>query len=479
MSTYTVGPISLPPIPNVHNGTGTSQAVKWMVDATTVDGTGDLAFFGRTNTITTMLFAIPDPTVVPNWFGVALPSGITDFSRPNIYFHPIPGQNQKYHDSDYPDKKGEWPHLFYYVELLGSQLDAAQRNQIVVMPFMTSASANTCGILPDNWRDIITDILTQVRAAVNPGDTSPLSISAVVVGSFSVGIAYSETFRHHPSGPRAPVLVEVWDFDGKSSSDKSAADNLRSTAGCSVIQYDQSFSTSTTGYHVPMPRWKHLVVPPTKFDELHHDIRDFMFYHAATVTQVGTVIVPGPAPGSSPPPAGPPAPAVPLPPSGPAGPNGTPPAPAQPSGPAGPPSPAPASGPHEPAPAPVAPIGPSPGSPAAPPAAPLVPPWPRMNPPWTEPSPFGPQSPAPGGGPAVAPGMPLAPTPPPVMVRPSEPRCAPPPPCPPRQAVLPAAACSCCVVAIPAIVANVSATAQTTVTAISAIAAQAARRRRR
>ena len=48
--------------------------------------------------------------VVPNWFGVAVPDGLTDFTRPNIFFHPTPGQ-AGYNDNDYPTKAGLWPTL--------------------------------------------------------------------------------------------------------------------------------------------------------------------------------------------------------------------------------------------------------------------------------------------------------------------------------------------------------------------------------
>ena len=80
----------------------------------------------------------------PNWFGVAVPDGITDFTNVVIYFHPTPGQ-AGYFDSDYPSKSNggisthsNWKELLGYVDRLGSQLGGAVKtalatpNQIVM-----------------------------------------------------------------------------------------------------------------------------------------------------------------------------------------------------------------------------------------------------------------------------------------------------------------------------------------------------------
>lgn len=43
--------------------------------------------------------------VVPNWFGAAIPNGIQDFSKANIFFQPTPSQ-AGYKDTDYPTNAG-------------------------------------------------------------------------------------------------------------------------------------------------------------------------------------------------------------------------------------------------------------------------------------------------------------------------------------------------------------------------------------
>ena len=236
-----------------------------------------------------MLYQISE-NVVPNWFGVAVPDGIVDFGKPNIFFHPIPAQ-AGYKDSDYPTKTGFWPNLFYYMERLGSQVDAAiggfsaPRNQIVIMPFLTSA-ATDAGILPGNWFGIITDILSDVRFEVANVGGAPVPISEVVVSSYSVGLVYSDSFRRHAPG-LGVYLKQIWDFDGYP---KSLSTSLVGTAEFSVTKYDQDAEPQS--YHVPLGRWVDYPNPPPNLGDppapghgstVHHMIRDFLFTHAATL----------------------------------------------------------------------------------------------------------------------------------------------------------------------------------------------------
>jgi hypothetical protein len=283
---YTVTETTLAPIPNVHGGTGTHQATNWVVDPATVPGSAPMTFSGLDEQVTTKLFAIAD-NVVPNWFGVALPRGLSDFTRPHIFFHPTPGQ-AGYVDGDYANKTGKWPELFYYMERLGYQLDGARRNQIIIMPFMTE-QAKTGGILPVNWQDIVTQILQLVHVDIAPSQTSPLSISQLVVSSFSAGMIYSDNFRRTGVNV-ASVLAEVWDFDGLYSSYKAISQALHNTATVQAIKYDQVPSADASAYHVPLARWTRLVNPPISSNEVHGLIRDFMFLDAATVSGVGSVI---------------------------------------------------------------------------------------------------------------------------------------------------------------------------------------------
>jgi hypothetical protein len=78
----------------------------------------------------------------------------------------------------------------------------------------------------------------------------------------------------------------VWDFDGFPKSDSNA---LVSTADYTAVKYDQAFEPASI--HLPLSRWADYPSPPpnagdppkpTNSNNVHHDIRDFMFLHAAT-----------------------------------------------------------------------------------------------------------------------------------------------------------------------------------------------------
>ena len=207
--------------------------------------------------MTTKLFQISQ-MVVPNWFGVGIPDNVSDFSKPNIFFHPIPGQDG-YVDGDYPTKTGKWPNLFYYMELLGFQLDGAIKefgapaNQIVIMPFLTSGRADT-GIFPANWLGIVTDILTDVSRMLGAGD-STVEISEVVVSSFSVGYVYSENFRATAAGLK-PLLRQVGirrvsqeRFDEPRLDRRCHRDQVRPGQRARII-------------HLPLSRWTDYPNPP-------------------------------------------------------------------------------------------------------------------------------------------------------------------------------------------------------------------------
>jgi hypothetical protein len=259
-----------------------------VVNPSSVPGIGNLVFLQANVHVTTKLYQISQQ-VVPNWFGVAIPDNVTDFSTPNIFFHPSPAQ-AGYKDVDYATKTGKWPELFYYMELLGYQVDGAittfgaPSNQIVIMPFLTSAATDT-GIFAANWQGIVTDILTDVRASLGASGSGPVEISEVVVSSFSVGYVYSENFRRNGAGLQ-PLLKQVWDFDGYPKSDSSL---LVTTPSVTAIKYDQGSEPGCI--HVPLSRWADYPSPapdpadwpaPKKANDVHHAIRDFLFLDAAT-----------------------------------------------------------------------------------------------------------------------------------------------------------------------------------------------------
>lgn len=282
---YQVRSVDLAPIQGIHQGTGKHGIETWIVDPASVPPTPPLRFTPASASVTTMLFQI-DAAVVPNWFAVAVPSGITSFTNATIYFHPTPGQ-AGYVDADYAAKAGKWPELFYYMERMGYQLDVAAKDQVIVMPLLTQAAADT-GIFPASWQGIVSQILGAVRASIGGGDGSPIAPASVVVSSFSAGIVYSDSFRRRATG-LSPVLREIWDLDGSFSTNRAMSEELRSTAATRVTKYDQSTATDTNAFHVPLPRWSGYpsTTPPTSGDQVHGLIASYMFFHAAWLSTVG------------------------------------------------------------------------------------------------------------------------------------------------------------------------------------------------
>ena len=280
--------IPLGAVQGFHQGTGSHTTSRLTVEPASVPGAGNLQFATASENVTTMLFQLNEQ-VVPNWFGVAVPSTVVDFTRPNIFFHPSPGQDG-YKDSDYPTKSGKWPQLFYYMERLGYQLDSAitmhgaPADQVVVMPFLTTAATDT-GIFPARWLGLVSSILTNVRSMVT-GAAGTVTITEVVVSSFSVGYVYSNSFRQLATG-LTPVLRQVWDFDGYP---KNLSGTLTSSSGIKAIKYDQANEQSS--FHVPLSRWAAYPSTPPNPDDpplphnssaVHQLIMDFMYLHAATL----------------------------------------------------------------------------------------------------------------------------------------------------------------------------------------------------
>jgi hypothetical protein len=493
MSRYTVSSIPLAPVSNLHKGTGPHQDSIWVVVPSSVPDTSQrLRFVGQWVSITALLYELNTPEC-PNWFAVAVPTGIQDFTRAHIFFHPIPRQ-AGYDDNDYATKAGKWPELFYYMERLGYQMDGAQRSQIIIMPFLKTSAQDT-GIFAANWLDIVTDILTDVRTKMGADDGSNLSLSQVVVSSFSIGIVYSTSFRAGAPGLDA-YLGETWDFDARYAQPPGPADSAAIKGP--AIKYDQRPDLGLPAFHVPLRRWLDFVDAPATSDDVHSLIRDYMFLHAASISAVGDVIAPGPstpdgpAPEPSPGPSPSPGPA-PTPSPGPAPEPAPSPSPSpQPAQPAPPPSPAPQPAPSpspEPQPAPATiptapvtptpqtfpvPVAPLPGAqpvpkdPAPSPSGPLpsypYPVAPGPGPVPNLPRPIGlavPATPRPQGIPPYPQRQPVAPsTPPATGATPVSPHEDTPPPC-------------CCGAAVACMLANVSAAANTAITAITAIAAAA------
>jgi len=200
------------------------QVIRW----TSVSGSGSVQYF--------QIFE----DVVPNWYGVVVPDGVSAPSDVLLFFHPLPGQ-AGYKDADYKSKAG-WAGVFHYMtDLMSVQFCAAQTGQILIMPLMTTSSAGSCGVLAKSWEKIFSQILGLVTAGANSSTAPPARVGSLVVASFSAGISYSASFR---AGSGAGGRVKkVIDFDGIISSSKAYSKQLHS--GNSVRFYQGAAPVSS------------------------------------------------------------------------------------------------------------------------------------------------------------------------------------------------------------------------------------------
>lgn len=308
MSKYPLTEVSVPPLSadnKSHMGTGdfSDKHRNVVVPAsvgTNVNTQLDPVF--QRYDITVMAFEI-DHNVAPNWFGVAFRKGIDSFESVNIFCHPSPGEAKMW-DSDYLARGGEWPKLFRYVEMLGSQIamtasssGMAPSNQILIVPFFNNASYLTGGVFRTNWKEIVDDIVTEVMTKVwtelsthstsrggstlkPPVAKSGSLLKNVVLSDFSLGRQLMWTIYNSAPGITGYVR-EIWDFDGTGPRVPCTTGALR------AIRYDQSTVRDPSAFHVPAQRWVKYhggVVPD--WHAVHGDIPYMLAWHAATVSGV-------------------------------------------------------------------------------------------------------------------------------------------------------------------------------------------------
>lgn len=133
-------------------------------------------------------------------------------------------------------------------------------DRVLVMPLMTQAAAQDCGIFPQRWESIVGRMLGMLSI----GDMSPAAplvyVNSLVVSSFSSGIVYSHLFRNKATlGAR---LAGVIDFDGGISSFSQLSAALSGPPGHVVKmaqipanQQDLGTLAANNVFPLARPRW--------------------------------------------------------------------------------------------------------------------------------------------------------------------------------------------------------------------------------
>ncbi|NOK16171.1 hypothetical protein [Corallococcus carmarthensis] len=263
-----------------HGGTGLIEDARHVVNPLSVGGSHastPLEFLFKKFAVHVMSFEI-EGAEAPNWFGVSFRKGIQSFDSVNIFCHPSPG-TAGMTDRDYPTRAGPWPRLFRYAQMMGAQFAIAGSDQIAIVPFFNNASYSSTGLFGPNWKDIVLDILGEVRAeALQRTDPFPVVLKDVVLSDFSFGRGLMRNVRARAPG-LSRYLREIWDFDGVGGAPPFPAGEVGG------ILYDQSTGGDPRIFHVPPTRWQqfHGKIATS----VHSNIPDLLACHAASVSNVG------------------------------------------------------------------------------------------------------------------------------------------------------------------------------------------------
>ena len=232
--------------------------------------------------------------VIPNWFGVAIPSPESfDLSSDVyviIYFHETANQFKNFT----PDARtGNLVQIYAYADRLAGQMAAAiqakaPNNRLVIFPFFKGlGSGYTLPI--SEWFNVIHDILKDINTNLVDGIcTRPKKI---IVASFSNGPFYLNKFLNEAKGnPNYDSIVEVWDFDS------DIADEFINPQGKPLRAYWQAVPDHVDALGqkapapnelilLPSPSWKNFPDPPPAETpplkpEVHHQLRDTMLLDA-------------------------------------------------------------------------------------------------------------------------------------------------------------------------------------------------------
>jgi hypothetical protein len=151
------------------------------------------------------------------WVGAAVPVGTTDFTRTQVYFHPMVVQDGDVRaaDTDYREFKGGWSgppgNIQRYVAMEGGQLAGARLVPLLV-PFTTMGALSNpaLNMFSDRPVDTLNAIMAEIQKRIIPVSGTP-SLTQVGVSSFSSGITALKLFLSAMSS--SGLIKEVIDFD--------------------------------------------------------------------------------------------------------------------------------------------------------------------------------------------------------------------------------------------------------------------------
>lgn len=188
----------------------------WVVaNPGSLDGTGLLRSQSISPPLTRKLVRVNGTSIT--WFGVVVPTDQTGGimgGPPHIFFTPSPYQGG-YQDAGY-NQFSQWQGLWdKYTSLVGSQLVASTKRQILVIPFYKNAQTGNLGSFLTNWEEVISAVVTASIDSIDPLFLrNTYQFNEIFTSSFSNGITSHQNFNTH--GGAAATRV-AFDLDGQAS----------------------------------------------------------------------------------------------------------------------------------------------------------------------------------------------------------------------------------------------------------------------
>jgi len=249
---------------------------------------------GLTKPEARILYYELDENVVPNIFGVVVPTTLRSFDSAHVFFHPNPGR-AGYNDATYQTRAG-WGGLFHYMsDSFSAQFAAAGLDQILIQPLFTASTLSTAGIFPERWQEIVSTILADLNPNPLENALGFKPLRNIVLSSFSAGISYSHAFRQRASG--LDTVVATIDFDGLFSSFPGLSAKLVHSGARSLIFHQGAvresdlFALDAKGnFPVPDARWHGANVKwPAMGGNTVHGTIPHTFMHFASQRALGVV----------------------------------------------------------------------------------------------------------------------------------------------------------------------------------------------
>jgi hypothetical protein len=216
------------------------------------------------------------------WVGAAVPDGVSDFTKVQVFFHPTVLQKGVRHakEEDYPTFTGGWRgSLQRYVAMQGGQLAGARRMPLIV-PFMTMASyRGTAPAYMFATRPIETlnAIISAVRATTT-GQSGSAAVAEMGVSSFSSGIEGMRLFIRTFGSTR--LIKETTDFDGPWI--KGSLQTITTSPGAKGRVFSQKAPPHPTPGWITLSAWRFRNIATFRDKGVHAQIGWMTFFLAAT-----------------------------------------------------------------------------------------------------------------------------------------------------------------------------------------------------